>query len=250
MFGQNPPRPLEQHLPGGALRLQEIFYTIQGEGPYSGVPCIFIRLAGCNLRCHFCDTEFESGYENKQSLAHIIKAVDFTCEGHPERRKLVVLTGGEPLIQNVVPLIDALIQTGTQLVQIETAGTTWVPGLEEQIKQEQALLVCSPKTKKVNQEIQRHCRHWKYVIAEGEVDPADGLPNTSTQRLRNRGEPEPSLLYRPPVGLGRGDTIWVSPQDSHVGDDKNARNVAQAVQSAMDHGQRLSLQTHKIVFLP
>ena len=57
MFGKNPIRKPENH-DGNFLKIQEIFYTIQGEGIYSGYPAVFVRLGGCNLACKFCDTDF------------------------------------------------------------------------------------------------------------------------------------------------------------------------------------------------
>jgi 7-carboxy-7-deazaguanine synthase len=60
MFGKN--IVISQYIePSGALKIVDLFYTIQGEGPYNGMPSVFVRLAGCNLRCYFCDTNFETG---------------------------------------------------------------------------------------------------------------------------------------------------------------------------------------------
>ena len=238
MFGQNPIRPIE-HDGGKDLRVQEIFYTIQGEGPFSGMPCTVIRLAGCNLRCHFCDTEFESGYNNRLSLAHIIKALDFESEFVAKRSELVVLTGGEPMIQNVVPLIESLLQVGVKTVQIETAGTVWVPGLEKHIDSGRVVLVCSPKTPKVHPMIVRHCQHWKYVISHKETDPTDGLPCMSTQKAG-----ESAKIYR--AAEDGTNTIWVSPCDSHEAV-RSYMNLTEAKESALKHGHRLSLQVHKII---
>ena len=75
------------------LKINEIFYSIQGESSYNGMPCIFIRLTYCNLRCSYCDTEY-AFYEGKDmSIKNILKKVkSYNC-------KLVELTGGEPLLQ-------------------------------------------------------------------------------------------------------------------------------------------------------
>lgn len=240
MFGQNPIRPLEQHRAGDQLRVQEIFYTLQGEGPYTGVPCVFIRLAGCNLRCHFCDTQFDSGYDNQLSLAHIIKAVDFEVGSDAHfKRKLVVISGGEPMIQNILPLIQTLLATGTKVVQIETAGTTWVDGLEEYIDNGKVVLVCSPKTPKVHPKIAQYCVQWKYVVEHNRVSLHDGLPSYSTQTNGSAAQ-----VYRPvttPV-----TTIWVSPCDAHE-PEKNIQNMVTARDAALQFGYRLNLQVHKIV---
>lgn len=238
MFGQNPIRPIE-HLDGKDLRVQEIFYTIQGEGPFSGTPSIFIRLAGCNLRCHFCDTEFESNYDNRLSLAHIIKSHDFEGEFVAKRSELVVLTGGEPLIQNVIPLLDSLFALGTKVVQIETAGTVWMPGLERLIMAGKVVLVCSPKTPKVHPKVAELCKHWKYIVTQGEQDPHDGLPCISTQMPGHSAR-----IYRAdPLSQG---TIWVSPCDAHEAV-KSYMNMLAARDAALKHGYRLSLQIHKLI---
>ena len=99
------------------LIVNEIFYSIQGESVYSGRPCVFVRLTGCNLRCSYCDTIY--AYENgsEMEIEPIIKQVDsFGCP-------LVEITGGEPLIQPETPiLIHSLLENGYE-VMIETNGS-------------------------------------------------------------------------------------------------------------------------------
>lgn len=241
MFGKNPIRPLEHHHSGSMLRVQEVFYTLQGEGPFSGLPCTFIRLAGCNLRCHFCDTQFDTGWENLLTIPQILKAVDFEGGFKPSRHSLVVLTGGEPLIQNIIPLLQGLFTSGVKHVQIETAGTTWVDGLREYVEAGLVTLVCSPKTPKVHPMISTYCSHWKYVVKAGEVSVVDGLPNFSTQR-----EGVEQALFRP-FNLQRAPgTIWISPCDEHD-QHKNVANMVAARDICLEHGWRLSLQVHKLV---
>lgn len=100
----------------------QIFETVQGEGVHSGVPSFFIRLQGCNVRCFFCDEkstwkhggEFASEIEIKEIL-------NFFHEKNPNLKR-VVITGGEPTEQNLVPLIKALVNKGFS-VAIETAAT-------------------------------------------------------------------------------------------------------------------------------
>jgi len=100
-----------------SLIVNEIFYSIQGESVYSGRPCVFVRLTGCNLRCSYCDTIY--AYENgtEMEIEPIIKQVDsFRCP-------LVEITGGEPLIQAETPLlIHSLLENGYE-VMIETNGS-------------------------------------------------------------------------------------------------------------------------------
>lgn len=96
------------------MKINEIFYSLQGEGAFTGVPAVFIRMAGCNLNCAFCDTEHERFTEMSERA--IVREVD----KYPARH--VVITGGEPTLQLTASLVEAL-QDGDRLVQIETNGT-------------------------------------------------------------------------------------------------------------------------------
>ncbi len=99
---------------GQLLQVNEIFYSIEGEGIRVGSPTTFVRLSRCNLRCRFCDTEFDSFVE--MDLDEICVEVD----RHPAR--WVCFTGGEPLGQNIEPLARRLQESGYRL-HIETNGT-------------------------------------------------------------------------------------------------------------------------------
>ena len=99
------------------LKINEIFYSIQGESSYSGMPCIFVRLTYCNLRCSYCDTEY-SFYEGKDmSIDAIMKEIEqYDC-------KLVEVTGGEPLMQTEsIDLMNNLLNNNYQ-VMLETGGS-------------------------------------------------------------------------------------------------------------------------------
>jgi 7-carboxy-7-deazaguanine synthase len=252
MFGQNPIRKSEAEADGSTLAVQEIFYTLQGEGPHSGRPAVFIRLAGCNLACTFCDTEFESNIDNRLTLPGIVRRVQ-----RQHKCDFVVLTGGEPMRQNVLPLIVSLLDLGVNLVQIETAGTLWVPGLEALIDKRQVELVCSPKTPKLHPRIVRWCSHYKYVIEAGRTSSVDGLPVYGTQPSTSQ---EIKVLFRPwhyPESVGKEkSTVWVSPCDvfdagnGEHQSSEHQKNINEAVRVALVHGHRLSLQMHKIVDLP
>ena len=84
-------------------RVNEIFYTLQGEGCHSGIPAVFVRFSGCNLRCPWCDTEFSDYTEMtaEEIVAEALSLYDIPNE----RRRMVVLTGGEPSLQ----VDDALV---------------------------------------------------------------------------------------------------------------------------------------------
>jgi len=98
--------------------INEIFYSIQCEGYYTGTPAIFIRLAGCNLRCEWCDTDYSE--KMKMTPAQIIKVVFNLWKGRGEPS--VILTGGEPTIHNLMPLLDKLRKKNI-FIAIETNGT-------------------------------------------------------------------------------------------------------------------------------
>ena len=237
MFGQNPLRSAVNT--PNQLAVEDLFYTIQGEGPYGGMPCLFIRLAGCNLACHFCDTQFETRAELPESLNQIMARI---LAFPPAQRELVVLTGGEPLRQNPILLIDALRITGTKIVQVETAGTLWPDdALIPLIDAGHVVLVCSPKTPKVHPKITALCHDWKYVVSAHDLDPDDGLPNRGTQ-VGNRGLIQ--KLYRAPKFPP--NQTWISPCDVYD-EAKNKANMEAARDSCLKYGYRLSLQGHKII---
>ncbi len=100
------------------MKVAEIFRSIQGEGPNQGIPCIFVRLSGCNLRCRWCDTEYALSGGTEMSETEVVSAV---------RRlpgRYVCITGGEPLLQKaeLLPILRTLSQAGYR-IDIETNGT-------------------------------------------------------------------------------------------------------------------------------
>lgn len=236
MFGSNPIRSAVKD--PTKLAVEEVFYTIQGEGPFSGMPALFIRLAGCNLACHFCDTQFESQAENYQPVGSILASILETYTA--KQREFVVLTGGEPLRQDASALVEQLYRTGTKHVQIETAGTLPLGTLETHVRHERMTIVCSPKTPSVHNQVIDLCHHWKYVVRAGEVSELDGLPSRGTQVKTAFKE---QTLYR---ASRANNTIWVSPCDDHVAS-RNKVNQDLARDICLKHGYRLSLQVHKII---
>jgi 7-carboxy-7-deazaguanine synthase len=105
------------------LKIAEIFYSLQGEGSLLGVPSVFVRASGCNLRCSWCDTPYTSWQPEgeERTLESILAEV----EQHPARH--VVVTGGEPMIAPaIVPLTQVLRERGRHIT-IETAGTVFQP---------------------------------------------------------------------------------------------------------------------------
>ncbi|MBV9937029.1 MAG: 7-carboxy-7-deazaguanine synthase QueE [Acidobacteriaceae bacterium] len=105
------------------MKISEIFYSIQGEGALVGVPSVFVRTSGCNLRCKWCDTPYTSWQPEgrEMAVAEIVKIV----KDYPSRH--VVVTGGEPMIApGMTELTEALHESGLHIT-IETAGTVATP---------------------------------------------------------------------------------------------------------------------------
>jgi len=100
------------------MQITEIYKSIQGESTYAGLPCVFVRLTGCNLRCSWCDSEYTFTGGHRMTLEEVIEEVEqFSPSG------LVEVTGGEPLLQEkeVVPLMQHLLNDG-YTVLLETSG--------------------------------------------------------------------------------------------------------------------------------
>ncbi len=111
-----------------ALKVNEIFYSIQGESTHAGRPCVFVRLTYCHLRCHFCDSEYAFYEGTEQSLDEIVRVVDgYGC-------KLVEVTGGEPLIQKEsTALLQRLLDRGYEVL-LETSGAWTVEDVPDGVK--------------------------------------------------------------------------------------------------------------------
>ena len=112
----------------GVLRVNEIFYSIQGEGSRAGEPCVFVRMTGCGLRCAYCDTEYAFYEAADKPIDEILREVEgFHC-------KLVELTGGEPLEQEgVYMLLEALLKRDFE-VMIETGGHIDISRVNPRVK--------------------------------------------------------------------------------------------------------------------
>lgn len=193
------------------IKLTEIFLSLQGEGLYTGHPAVFIRLAGCNMEplCSFCDTDFK--FKRQASIEAIIEEVKQLSGG---KVKLVVITGGEPFVQDLRDIIYFLAKDFT--VQIETNGTIlpnyfasyW--GIVD--------IVISPKALPVEDVMAQRAAAVKFVVKEGMK------PCTST--------------YKCP--------IYLQPMDEKE-PVKNKKNQDWAVKLCLEYGYRLSLQLHKLL---
>ncbi|MCE3255333.1 MAG: 7-carboxy-7-deazaguanine synthase QueE [Rickettsiaceae bacterium] len=218
MFGNNPIlAPVKSD--GKNLDVQEIFATFQGEGIFTGFPAVFIRLGGCNLACKFCDTEFDS--YKKLSLEEILfKARNLAAENGTI--KLAVITGGEPLRQNIVPLCKSLIKEGFT-VQIETNGTLF-QDLPKKVN-----IVCSPKNPNgkyypIRPDLLQKISAFKFLIS------ADNK----------------NYNFVPEVGQTKNKIpVYLQPMDEYD-QKKNQKNRQLVLKLARENGCRLSLQTHKL----
>jgi 7-carboxy-7-deazaguanine synthase len=107
------------------MRISEIFYSLQGEGFFAGVPSVFLRLAGCPLRCRWCDTKYawDQAAGTTYSIAKIVEIVQkWPC-------KFVVITGGEPMINSDLPKLVQALKANGKHITIETAGIAYMPDM-------------------------------------------------------------------------------------------------------------------------
>lgn len=230
----------------GAYDVHSIFPTIQGEGPFAGKPAVFVRLAGCNLQCPGCDTEYtrERALLSPAQIRKLVSSADLPT-------RLVVITGGEPFRQDLTQLFRELAIAGFH-VQIETNGTL-APSVamqQEMLYRRDAItVVCSPKTGSVNEKLRPFVSAYKYVISElapdgsSDVNDLDGLPIHALHHPTG-GE----CVARPPTGFA--GPVYVQPMDVQGADgqrDQNAysRNKWAAINSCMKHGYTFCLQVHK-----
>jgi len=109
------------------LVINEIFHSIQGESSYAGLPCVFVRLTACNLRCTWCDTTYSFNEGKPMPLSDVIvKVLEYDCP-------LVEITGGEPLLQpNVFPLMTRLCDLGKHVL-LETSGSLDVSRVDPRV---------------------------------------------------------------------------------------------------------------------
>ncbi len=230
MLGRNPVRKRE---PGDGTRLQvtEIFHSLQGEGPYAGRPALFIRLTGCNLRCWWCDTQWNDETDPYLPIEEIVRRARDLAR---ETTALAVITGGEPVRQALHRLLPALHRRGFR-AQIETAGTLW----QDCLAAPYVDIVVSPKTPKIHPEIHGRARAFKYVTRVGEIG-ADGLPVRATQVAGGK-----AVLARPRPGA----PVYLSPCDE-FDDARNRANRRAVAETALAHGYTAGIQLHKIFDLP
>lgn len=192
------------------MRVNEIFYSLQGEGCFTGTPAVLVRLSGCNLKCGFCDTNHASAIEMTEE--DIVKCVS----GYPATH--VVVTGGEPTLQLTESLVDKLHEA-RKYVQIETNGTQRLPdGLLKTLD----WITVSPKFG-VRPLIQR-IDELKVVFDMNHPEYIESLDSVTAR-----------VYYLQPCNLA-GNTAY------------NIENLQSCISYIMAHPKwKLSLQTHKIL---
>lgn len=229
----------------GALEIVgKPFLTIQGEGPAAGTPAVFIRLAGCNLQCGPCDTDYTTD-RRLLDLDQLTREILMLQIPPPWTRPIAVITGGEPFRQDLNQFVNRLRGIVSH-VQIETNGTLpprtgfyWNPQVE---------VICSPKTE-INPKMIERIDYLKYVVVAGKIDSEDGLPTESILGVRpGRIKNFPaSSIYIQPCDPGRPEVLDNICQAFY--EHRIRENVRAAVESCLKFGYRLSLQTHKIAGL-
>jgi len=234
-LNQQKPEP-QAHGDGQTLDVHSVFHTIQGEGPFAGLPAVFVRLAGCNLQCPFCDTEYTDGRKEMVIADIMLEVIALKGRG----TSLVVITGGEPLRQDIGPLVGLLVSRGF-IVQIESNGVLAPSQTLSRVLinyPTSAVLVVSPKTKLISDAAARLAASFKYVLEADCISSDDGLP---TQALGHKATPK---VARPPIGFM--GSIYVNPMDAKD-PEVNARNIEAVKNVCLDFGYTLGLQIHKII---
>lgn len=118
-------------VPKSCLAVAEIFRSIQGESTYSGKPCVFVRLAGCNMKCRYCDTPYAQDSDNKEHERLTIDEIISRCR--LEQNKLFCVTGGEPLLQpESLTLMSRLIKANSSVL-LETNGSLDVSQVPKEV---------------------------------------------------------------------------------------------------------------------
>lgn len=198
------------------MKVNEIFYSLQGEGRFTGTPAVFVRMSGCNLRCPFCDTQHQSGSEMSED--DIMQAI----AQYPARH--VVITGGEPLLQ-LTPLLTTRLHYEGYFIQIETNGSVpYADGCSID------WITCSPKDKPLK--LQR-IDELKVLFDSAASDNLDRIT-----RLAQIPAKEYRLQPLDAAMLAKGDELFA----------RNRNNLEETIKYILENPKwKLSLQTHKII---
>lgn len=256
------------------LKVTSIFYTIQGEGPLSGLPAVFVRLTGCNLCCNFCDAFFDNGelYSFNQILEKMNQMIvsfyterNISIPANVLSNKLCVITGGEPTLQKNLTAFLAFLHQNGYRTQIESNGILFrdIP--------EETLLVISPKANettgkylKINDKMLKRANALKFVISATKTGYTD-IPDFAKQWYEDKNNY--GMLFFSPMNMY--DTLPIKTTDtdnimkrSEVDErisfwtkgllnyEENQKNHEYTAELALKYGGRLSLQQHLYANLP
>jgi len=199
--------------------IAETFFSLKGEGLHTGVPMYFIRFSECNLNCAFCDTDFSKKKEMSED--------ELTIEALESGAKHVVLTGGEPCLQRLFPLIEALHRENFQ-VHMETNGSILVP-------QNIDWITVSPKNLSLNFETVRGADEIKFLCgSEGWRELIEGV--------LKKYEPVCRLLLMP-LAIGKRDGNWSRKESDFI-----ESNLKETIDYCKAHPEfTFCIQLHKVL---
>ncbi|MFK7873627.1 MAG: radical SAM protein [Oligoflexales bacterium] len=207
-----------------SLQVIEIYPSIQGESTYTGVPCSFVRLAGCPLRCKWCDTAY--GFESGQQMSFD----DIITEVVSHNLPTVELTGGEPLAQNnSIPLMKSLVKTGIKVL-IETSGSISIKEIPDEVH-----IVMDLKCPDSRMSHHNDLNNLKYIKSSDDIKFVIASRNDFDWAVQmtqgHRLEEKCHVLFSPAWGL-------IKPEDL----------VSWILEAPVN--PRLNLQTHKYIWSP
>lgn len=245
-------------LQGDMLLVTHLFLTVQGEGPYTGWPAVFLRLAGCNrgdklsMGCQFCDTDFRF----HRGVIFTFEQLRVAIASHFRRPQygtsLLVVTGGEPMIQDHLssflryildPSRDPAPQDKSTIIQIESNGDRLARGFPDYAS---IILVVSPKVTRdgyhtLSPEVAHRLDYLKILVDQREGSPYHQLPTWLADYAPQQIYLSPITVYRRPVTAEQRASIW----DATLVDQPATRdNYRYALALALRYGYKISLQTH------
>jgi len=296
MFGTNTiiGKKFFDKAPKDSLYVTSMFFTLQGEGPYAGLPALFIRLSKCNLACSFCDTFFDDGtwmtYQEINAKVYqtimnywvatrkecapqwVIPSTKDTLPGMMYPNVILVITGGEPMLQsNLLGFMDKALER-FKAVQIETNGTISSPYIASKVT-----VVCSPKCSEKNgvatkyleptDMILKRADCLKFVMSADPASPYSTVPEWAHEWKRLNPEKEiycsPMNVYNDfpqKIKLLRAEKGEITMAERSTVDEvisfwepgllnlaENQRNHEYTGKYCLDHGFRLNLQQHLYV---
>jgi organic radical activating enzyme len=210
--------------------ISQIFLSIQGEGYHTGTRAVFVRLAGCNFHCPWCDTDFtpKSIMTAKEIGQHVAALL---AEVGPGDGDMVVITGGEPTIHNLTPLLDTLLDVSSFYICIETNGSR--PDELERIEDKVNWVTCSPKNHEYYNAAVKGHREKEHDKVQRSIDLANEVKMIFSEDIN----PYAFELSR----HFEGGTAYIQPC---------SQNYAPAVAFVMANPQwRLSIQLHKVIHM-